>query len=219
MADWLGAKFYVSRYRPIPIEEYLVHEDAIYSTANAKDFFRTAIQLSSPGATQDSPAPCREILPSLHRELEHPVLSAVVALAVETAMSGFGALVFCSSLQGSQSTAVLIAEAMPADKIASVLDRIMDLFALLQALPGGFEPALSQNVLRGVAVHHAGLTSEEREMVAEAYDQGTLREMVATCSLAAGINLPARRVILTGARMGRELVGPAMLRQMHGRAG
>ena len=43
--------------------------------------------------------------------------------------------------------------------------------------------------------------------------------IVATCSLAAGINLPARRVILHGARMGRDLVGPAMLRQMRGRAG
>ena len=43
--------------------------------------------------------------------------------------------------------------------------------------------------------------------------------MVATCSLAAGINLPARRVILNGTRMGRDLIGPAMLRQMRGRAG
>jgi replicative superfamily II helicase len=43
--------------------------------------------------------------------------------------------------------------------------------------------------------------------------------MVATCSLAAGVNLPARRVILNGARMGRHLIGPAMLRQMRGRAG
>lgn len=57
----------------------------------------------------------------------------------------------------------------------------------------------------------AGLTSEERTIVAEAYDQGILKVIVATCSLAAGINLPARRVILHGARMGRDLVGPAML--------
>ncbi len=70
-----------------------------------------------------------------------------------------------------------------------------------------------------MAFHHAGLTTEERELVAEAYDKGILKVMVATCSLAAGINLPARRVILNGARMGRDLVGPAMLRQMRGRAG
>ena len=57
----------------------------------------------------------------------------------------------------------------------------------------------------------AGLTTEERDIVAEAYDTGILRIIVATCSLAAGINLPARRVILHGARMGRDLIGPAML--------
>lgn len=56
-------------------------------------------------------------------------------------------------------------------------------------------------------------------MVAEAFDNGILKVIVATCSLAAGINLPARRVILNGARMGRDLIGPAMLRQMRGRAG
>ena len=57
----------------------------------------------------------------------------------------------------------------------------------------------------------AGLTTEERDLVASAYDSGVLKVIVATCTLAAGINLPARRVILHGARMGRELVGPSML--------
>ncbi|KAI6364340.1 hypothetical protein MCOR25_005680 [Pyricularia grisea] len=65
----------------------------------------------------------------------------------------------------------------------------------------------------------AGLTSEERDLVAKAYDNGILKICVATASLAAGINLPARRVILHSARMGRDLVGPSMLRQMRGRAG
>lgn len=35
----------------------------------------------------------------------------------------------------------------------------------------------------------AGLTSEERDLVAAAYDAGTILVCVATCSLAAGINL------------------------------
>lgn len=220
LADWLGAKYYVSRYRPIPIEEYLVCDNFIYQPANAKDFFRTASQLSLSNGTHESPPPCRIIRHSVHPNLENAVLNAVVALALETAVSGYGALVFCSSRQGSQSTAVLIAETMPTENIAlDVLDKRMDLLASLQALPSGFEPALSQTVLQGVGFHHAGLTSVEREIVADAYDQGVLKVMVATCGLAAGINLPARRVIMSGARMGRELVGPAMLRQMRGRAG
>lgn len=55
------------------------------------------------------------------------------------------------------------------------------------------------------------MTSEERCIVAEAYDRGILKVIVATCSLAAGINLPARRVIVQEAYMGRDPIGPAML--------
>jgi replicative superfamily II helicase len=66
---------------------------------------------------------------------------------------------------------------------------------------------------------HAGLTTEERDLIEASYDQGVIKVIVATCSLAAGVNLPARRVILHGARMGADLVGPSMLRQMKGRAG
>ena len=55
------------------------------------------------------------------------------------------------------------------------------------------------------------MTTEERLIIAEAYDRGLLKVIVATCSLAAGINLPARRVIVQEAYMGREILGPAML--------
>lgn len=34
----------------------------------------------------------------------------------------------------------------------------------------------------------AGLTTEERDLIAKAYDEGVLKACVATCSLAAGIN-------------------------------
>lgn len=55
------------------------------------------------------------------------------------------------------------------------------------------------------------MMTEERDLIAQAYDQSVIRVLLATCSLAAGVNLPARRVIINGARMGRELVGPTML--------
>ncbi|KAJ8059357.1 hypothetical protein OCU04_012312 [Sclerotinia nivalis] len=100
-----------------------------------------------------------------------------------------------------------------------IMNRRRDLLSDLRNTSGGLDQVLEKTVLMGVAFHHAGLTTEERDLVAAAYDEGVLKVMVATCSLAAGINLPARRVILHGARMGSDLVGPSMLRQMRGRAG
>lgn len=90
IADWLEAKFYVSKYRPIPIEEHLVYENAIYPTVNAKEFFRTASQLSGSLPMQKPPIASRTIGKSSHREFESPLVNAVVALAVETASTGYG---------------------------------------------------------------------------------------------------------------------------------
>lgn len=225
LAKWLRAKFYVSKYRPVPVEEHLVYNNDIYPTANAKDFFRTASQLSgrsssTVGSTPKPPEPVRKVDRSRHAEMDNPMLNAVVALSVETALGGYGALVFCSSRLGAERMAILIAESMPLDKLTvEVHDERIETLASLQTLPNGFESTLVKTIPAGVGFHHAGLTLEEREIIADSYDRGVLKVMVATCSLAAGINLPARRVILHGARMGRDLVGPAMLRQMRGRAG
>jgi replicative superfamily II helicase len=166
-------------------------------------------------------SPVRVIDESNHEKLSNPVTNAALALAIETAEAGYGALMFCCSRQACQTNAALISDAMPDIEFLdpSVLDRRKDVIADLQSLPAGIDPVFQRTIIRGVAFHHAGLTVEEREIVAAAYDQGVLKVMVATCSLAAGINLPARRVIMHGARMGREMVGPAMLRQMRGRAG
>ncbi|OAP59495.1 hypothetical protein AYL99_06793 [Fonsecaea erecta] len=221
LAQWLNAKYYIANHRPIPIEEHLVYENAIYSTANAKEFFRTASQLAAGDALPTPrPRPQRAIAKSKHPELGNSTPNAVIALAVETALAGQGALIFCGSRMSVENTALLVSSALPTDHLdGDALDRRQDLLASLCALPGGFEPSFSKVIPCGVGFHHAGLTTEERELVCGAYDAGILRVMVATCSLAAGINLPARRVILYGPRMGRELVGPAMLRQMRGRAG
>ena len=167
-------------------------------------------------------------------ELKSSLLNAVVSLADETATAGFGALVFCSGRQSCQNMAALISEAISVESFTDdMLDRRKDVLTELRSLPVGLDATLSKTIIRGVAFHRefllcvyesfgkhskyelilldAGLTAEERDVIAEAYDNGIIRVIVATCSLAAGINLPARRVILQGARMGRDLIGPAML--------
>ncbi|KAG4027322.1 hypothetical protein MFRU_031g00700 [Monilinia fructicola] len=225
LAKWLdNAKFYISNYRPVPVEEHLVFENAVYPASSSNRFYRTASQLNlqNGGSSIDPlPDPHRRIQASQHKELRNPLLNSVVALANETARSGYGVLVFCSSRLGCERDAIVISQVLPSrDAVNPILmNRRHDLLNDLRNTSSGLDHVLEKTVPMGVAFHHAGLTTEERDLVAAAYDEGILKVMVATCSLAAGINLPARRVILHGARMGSDLVGPSMLRQMRGRAG
>ncbi|KAF4611394.1 hypothetical protein G7Y89_g15619 [Cudoniella acicularis] len=217
LAGWLGdAKFYISRYRPVPVEEHLVFDNNIYPASTSSSFYKTATQLTIDSrfvSSQAKPEPVRTIQPSKAKEFSNPLINAVVSLANETARAGYGALVFCSSRSGSESAAILISQVLPRPEEIdpSVMDKRTELLNDLRSTSTELDHVLEKTVPVGVAFHHAGLTAEERDFIAAAYDQGTIKVIVATCSLAAGINLPARRVILYGARMGPEFVGPSML--------
>ncbi|KAE9381757.1 DEAD/DEAH box helicase [Stipitochalara longipes BDJ] len=224
LAKWLdNAKFYVSRYRPVPIEEYLVFDNVVYPASSTSRFYKTATQLNaqSQKPSQSKPDPSRLITQSSSKELNNALVNAVVALSNETARAGYGALVFCSSRPGCEKDAMLISQVLPsAEEIdSSTAEKRRELLNDLRSTATGLDLILEKTIPTGVAFHHAGLTTEERDTIATAYDHGVIKVIVATCSLAAGINLPARRVILHGARMGADMVGPSMLRQMRGRAG
>jgi len=222
LKNWLRGYSYETRYRPVPIEEHLVYDGNVYPASTATSLLKAIAHLDPQcNGTQSPVQPSRVVCKSAHKELKDPVLNAVVALANETVMAGYGALVFSSSRAGCETDAVLISRVLPtfAEAPLDIQEKRADLLGELRSLSTGLDPKLEQTIPSGVAFHHAGLTTEEREHIANAYDAGVLKVCVATCSLAAGINLPARRVILHNARMGRDLVGPAMLRQMRGRAG
>lgn len=82
---------------------------------------------------------------------------------------------------------------------------------------------LKSCVKKGVAFHHAGLTTEQRRFVESNFKEGKIKCIVATPTLAAGINLPARRVIIrdvTRFENGGQAAIPVMeIKQMSGRAG
>jgi len=75
----------------------------------------------------------------------------------------------------------------------------------------------------GVAVHHAGLLPETRRRVEQALARGDLWLVCGTTTLAAGLDVPARSVLVTsfGLFDGRafRLFSPAEYRQLTGRAG
>ena len=93
---------------------------------------------------------------------------------------------------------------------------------LLQRLAGASEcvdECLRRTVPHGVGFHHSGLTGDERQLIEGAFRAGTLSVICCTSTLAAGVNLPARRVLFEGIRVAQSLISLTQYQQMSGRAG
>ncbi len=82
---------------------------------------------------------------------------------------------------------------------------------------------LAEDILHGVAFHHAGLVQRQREAVEEGFRSGRIKVVVATPTLAAGVNLPAFRVIISSVRRSEGFYAKEIpvreYKQMAGRAG
>ena len=87
----------------------------------------------------------------------------------------------------------------------------------------GVGPKLKQVLQRGVGVHHAGVLGKYRRIIEYLFQQKLLSVTVCTETLAAGINLPARSVVLPTLLKGpfddKKLIESSSAHQMFGRAG
>jgi superfamily II RNA helicase len=89
--------------------------------------------------------------------------------------------------------------------------------------PHGVGPKLKQMLRRGVGVHHAGLLPKYRRVVEDLFEKKLLSVALCTETLASGINLPARSVVVTSLVKGpfgkEKLIDPSSAHQIFGRAG
>jgi superfamily II DNA/RNA helicase len=87
----------------------------------------------------------------------------------------------------------------------------------------GAGPKLKALLQRGVGIHHAGIMPKYRRMVETLFQDKLLSVAVCTETLAAGINLPARAVVLPTLVKGpfgkKKLIEPSAAHQIFGRAG
>lgn len=87
----------------------------------------------------------------------------------------------------------------------------------------GAGPKLRQVLLRGVGVHHAGVLPKYRRIVEDLFQEKLLSVAICTETLAAGINLPARSVVLPTILKGppgdKKVMAPSGAHQIFGRAG
>ncbi|MDR1924480.1 MAG: DEAD/DEAH box helicase, partial [Planctomycetaceae bacterium] len=90
-------------------------------------------------------------------------------------------------------------------------------------LSQGGGPHLRQLLLRGVGIHHAGIMPKYRRIVEDLFQQKLLSYCICTETLAAGINLPARSVvlptILKGKQGEKKIIDSSSAHQIFGRAG
>ena len=104
-------------------------------------------------------------------------------------------LVFLNRRKGTQEQATYLNHIVEKHLDDNERKACKTLHNSLHKIKGG-NPGLLKNVKNGVAFHHAGLLPKERKLVEDFYREHVLKVICCTTTLSAGINTPARVVIL-----------------------
>ncbi|HDP73355.1 MAG TPA: hypothetical protein ENN46_00135 [Candidatus Woesearchaeota archaeon] len=152
--------------------------------------------------------------------------SAILDILQDTVGKGKQALVFVNTKKSAEKLAEDISIKI---KLNNKMSRKAELSLLskkaLHALdsPTAQCERLSRCISKGVSFHHAGLVSAQRSLIEDSFRSGRLSFIVATPTLAAGVDLPAFRVIIRDLKRfskGRMVGMPVMeYKQQAGRAG
>lgn len=210
LADWLDADLVQSDWRPVALEYATFH-----------DFHVEPRKIQSSNTNHD---PSELSTPRTLEGLKsHPVWS-VVSDGLDTKSQ---VLMFVGTRRSAQSEAKNLAKRVRKRLLKEDPERLERLQEVADRLEGRSQSSLAEQLVHsmsgGVGFHHAGLTSGQRKEVEKAFKSGLLVALTATPTLAAGVNLPARRVLVRDLKrwddgMSRPL--PVMeVRQMLGRAG
>lgn len=151
---------------------------------------------------------------------------SAIDLAVDAVIDGGQSLVFLGSRRSAESLAIKISEVLRkflGEEELNNLSRIAESIEEVTQERTELAEKLARCVRGGVAFHHAGLHPEHRRIVEKKFKSREIKVVCATPTLAAGVNLPARRVIIRDYRrydMGSMIPIPTMeYKQMAGRAG
>jgi len=202
IADWLSAELVKSTWRPVPLSEGVYLEGEIDIFEEGRYEKRST------------------------RRIPRKYKDEVTDIVCDTLDENGQVLLFVSS---RKSTVAMAKRLAPSLRKYLSSDSIKDLLRIAKKI--GTTPSspnesktLAKLISEGVAFHHAGLDSQERALVEDAFKDNLLKVVVATPTLAAGVNLPARRVIIRDYRRFEQNRGSYPIpileyKQMAGRAG
>jgi helicase len=196
IAEWLKAQYVITEWRPVNLKEgVLLQEEIQFKDGSA-------------------------------RKIDQPTSNDAVNLAMNVVKTGGQALVFASSRKNAAGLAKKIADhtgevlSKPAKRALQVeSEKILSADEKTR-----LSESLSQLVRCGVAFHHAGLAGPHRKLIENLFKQGKIKVLTATPTLAFGVNLPARTVIVQDYRRyepgyGNYPISVLEYKQMAGRAG
>ncbi len=197
IAAWLSARLIRSDWRPVPLREGVYYGDAVIFN----DGTVTWIEKKSP--------------------------DDAVNLAMDTVKEGGQALVFVSTRKAAESVAQKAASRIAAFQSKDEKEAVKK--ASKEMSDASPEPTrlgarIAEFSAQGVAFHHAGLLSAQRRLIEYAFRANKLKLIAATTTLAMGLNLPSRRVIIRDWRryeseQGMRPLPVLEIKQMAGRAG
>jgi helicase len=197
IADWLDADLVDSDWRPIELRTGVHYGDAVHL---------------DDGTTRE--------LPTRRSEKATP------AIVRETLDEGGSTLVFVNSRRNAEAAAGRLADVVAPSLSPELEERLGELAEEIRDVSDTeTSEDLADAVKRGAAFHHAGLSSEHRSLVEDAFRERELKVICATPTLAAGVNTPARRVVVRDWRRydatagGMEPLDVLEVHQMMGRAG
>ncbi len=196
VGSWLKAGSVTTDWRPVPLREGIYHDTQVQ--------FRDGASRAIVSGTKT---------PSLD-------------IALDVLSTGGQALIFTETRRSAvemgrkASVAVKSRLSKPEERaLSTIAERILSTGEKTR-----LSEALAMQVAGGAGFHHAGLAGIHRGIVEDAFREGRIKVLAATPTLAAGVNLPARAVVISSyeryeAGYGRYPISVLEYKQFCGRAG
>ncbi|RLG64228.1 ATP-dependent DNA helicase [archaeon] len=196
IAEWLNAKAIISDWRPVPLYKGILY-DSLIQFVNGDE-----------------------------KHIENIAGNPIIDATLTTIRENGQVLIFTSTRRIAQQLARKLAlhvvKEIPKNErlqLRALAGKILEISPVTT-----LSRDLADVVGKGVAFHHAGLHYEHRCLIEENFRNGLIKVICATPTLAAGVNLPARRVIISNyvrysALGGRQEISVLEFEQMSGRAG
>ena len=169
IANWLGCKLVNNEWRPVPLSEG-VYDGGLVTMSDGTTF-----------------------------EVANTIRGTPIDLGVQCVQEGGQSLIFAETRMRSKSLAtkaVEVIEQLLEKKELDELEKISKKI-LTNNEQTDLVKTLAILVKKGVAFHHAGLNQTCRQIIETEFRKGTIKLLSSTPTLAAGVNLPARRVVIS----------------------